>query len=201
MLRIYFLPVIALCLANQPVFAERADRNKPIHVEANRLTIDDDQRVQILEGDVLLTQGTLRIQSNKLVITEDAQGFQRGVATGGPKGKAHFRQKREGKTDYVEGEGERIEYDTRTEVAELFQNAWVKSGQDFVKGEYIWYDSVSEKYTANSTLPGVINERPGRVRAILQPRNKTEAPEPQETTPPILRSSTHIQPTSSGSHR
>lgn len=192
MLRNLLTTTLALCLISHPVLAERADRNKPIHVEANRLTMDDDQRVQILEGDVLLTQGTLRIQSDKLVITEDAQGFQKGVATGGPKGKATFRQKREGKTDYVEGEGERIEYDTRTEVAELFQKAWVKSGQDLVKGEYIWYDSVSEKYTANSALPGNVNDRTGRVRAILQPRNKTDPTPPQADHAPVLRSSKHL---------
>lgn len=193
MLRTHFLPAIALCLACQPVLAERADRNKPIHVEANRLTMDDDQRVQVLEGKVLLTQGTLRIESDKLVITEDAEGFQKGVATGGPKGKATFRQKREGKTDYVEGEAERIEYDTRTEVVELFQKSRVKSGQDLVKGEYIWYDSVSEKYTANAALPGSVHEGTGRVRAILQPRNKTEAPIPQAEPAPTLRSSKQIQ--------
>lgn len=167
------LPVLILMLALiLPAHAERADRDKPINVEAARMTIDDNRHMQILEGDVVLTQGTLQILADKVVITEDRQGFQKSVATGGPKGKAHFRQKREGRNDYVEGEGERIDYDTRTEIAELFQKAWVKSGQDTVRGDYIWYDAISEKYTANANAPGETQGKPGRVRAILQPKSK-----------------------------
>jgi lipopolysaccharide transport protein LptA len=69
------------------------------------------------------------------------------------RGLARFRQKREGKEEYVEGEGERIDYNTNTEVVELFHRAWVKSGEDQVRGDYIWYDAVSEKYlvTAGET--------------------------------------------------
>lgn len=166
------MSLLLLLSCTFPALAERADRDKPINVEAARLSIDDNRHVQTLEGDVVLTQGTLQIHADKIVITEDRQGFQKSVATGGPKGKAHFRQKREGRNDYVEGEGERIDYDTRTEIAELFQKAWVKSGQDTVRGDYIWYDSISEKYMANATAPGETQGKPGRVRAILQPKAK-----------------------------
>ena len=173
---------LIVIFGTQPSWAERADRSKPINVEANSLTVDDEKHTQVLEGDVLLTQGTLTIRANKMVITEDTDGFQRGIATGGSKGKAYFRQKREGRTDFIEGEGERIEYDTRKEVAELFNQAWVKSGQDLIKGNYIWYDAVTEKYRANAALPASpqanANARaentnsaiPNRVRAVLQPK-------------------------------
>lgn len=184
---------VLLLISAQSSFAERADRNKPINVEANSLSVDDEKHTQTLEGDVLLTQGTLTIRANKMIITEDTQGFQRGVASGGANGKAYFRQKREGRTDFIEGEGERIEYDTRTEVAELLNNAWVKSGQDLIKGAYIWYDSVSEKYRAAAALPikntqtsiaaqNTGAEAPsgatGRVRAVLQPQSQKRSSEP-----------------------
>ena len=190
------LTLAVFSLTSQAVHAERADRDKPINVESNTLTVDDDRHIQTLEGDVLLTQGTLNIRADKLVITEDRQGFQKGVATGGPKGKAYFRQKREGRTDFIEGEGDRIEYDTRSEVAELFKRAWVKSGHDLVKGDYIWYDSISEKYRANSAAPGEVttsNNQPARVRAVIQPQTRNKQnPESQAETTTSLQSSNQL---------
>ena len=65
-----------------PAHAERADRDKPIQVEANRITIDDAKKIQILEGNVVLTKGSLIIQSDRIVVTEDQYGFQKGTAFG-----------------------------------------------------------------------------------------------------------------------
>jgi lipopolysaccharide export system protein LptA len=163
--------------------AELADRNKPISLEADRVTIDDIRRVQVLEGNVVLTQGSLMIHSDKIVITEDAQGFQRGVATASPGGLARFRQKREGREEWVEGEAERIEYDTQREVAELFHRAWIKNGNDQLRGEYIWYDGISERYLASSGEKSAQDPlHPSRVRATLSPRNKEEPA--KENSPP-----------------
>lgn len=160
--------------------AEKADRDKPIQIEAKKITIDDAKKIQVLEGDVILTKGTIVIRAERVIITEDPQGFQKGTAFGGAGKLASFRQKREGSEVYVEGEAERIEYNTSNEVAELFHRAWVKSGEDQVRGDYIWYDAVSEKYLV--TVGDHLNQRgaPSRVHAIIQPKNKT-APTPPAT--------------------
>lgn len=174
--------LLGLMLLGQPsAHAERADREKPITLEANKVTIDDIKRVQILEGSVILTQGTLMIQSDKIVVTEDQYGFQRGVAFGGKGGLARFKQKREGSEEWIEGEAERIEYDTRTEVAELFHRAWIKSGQDQLKGEYIWYDAISERYLASAGESSL--KKPSRVRAIIQPKTREAAPPANSNSP------------------
>uniref|UniRef100_UPI002FD8C14D lipopolysaccharide transport periplasmic protein LptA n=1 Tax=Rivihabitans pingtungensis TaxID=1054498 RepID=UPI002FD8C14D len=83
-----------------PAYAEKADREKPINLEADRMSMDDINKVQVYEGNVILTQGTLQIRTAKLVVTQDADGFQKGVATGGENGLARFRQKREGKDEW-----------------------------------------------------------------------------------------------------
>ncbi len=167
----------ALLAASLTAHAERADRNKPVHLEAERVTVDDIKRVHIFEGNVLLTQGTLSIRSAKLVVTQDAEGFQKGVASGGTDGLARFRQKREGKEEYVEGEGERIEYDSRSERSEFFARAHVKSGIDEVRGNYILFDGITEQYLVTAN-PGAKPGTPsGRVTAIIQPKNiKNAAP-------------------------
>lgn len=172
------LAAIALSLALLPPFAhaERADREKPMLLEANKISIDDARKVQILEGDVVITKGTIIIKANRIIITEDKYGFQKGVAFGSKNALAYMRQKREGRDDYVEGQAERIEYDTNSEVAELFHRAWVKSGEDEVRGDYIWYDAISEKYLVSAGDAKGANAPAPRVRAVIQPRNKDSEP-------------------------
>ncbi|AXS80771.1 lipopolysaccharide transport periplasmic protein LptA [Dechloromonas sp. HYN0024] len=158
--------------------AERADRDKPMLLEANRASIDDAKKIQILEGDVLITKGTMSLKADRVVITEDQYGFQKGTAFGGKNGLAHFRQKREGKEEYIEGEGERIEYNTNSEILELFHRAWVKNGEDLVRGDYIWYDAISEKYLVTAGDSRDPKAPPARVRAVIQPKNKDSEPKP-----------------------
>lgn len=171
------LTTLTLCLlATTPVLAERADRNKPMQLEANRISIDDAKKVQVLEGDVVITKGTLILKAERIVITEDQYGFQKGSAYSGKNRLAQFRQKREGKDEYIEGEAERIDYNSNSEIAELFHRAWVKSGEDQVKGDYIWYDAVSEKYLVTAGDNRDPKAPPGRVRAVIQPKNKPGEP-------------------------
>jgi len=174
------LASLTLCLLiSLPAHAERADRDKPMLLEANRVSIDDAKKIQILEGDVLITKGTMVLKADRVVITEDQYGFQKGTAFSGKNGLAYFRQKREGKEEYIEGEGERIEYNTNSEILELFHRAWVKNGEDLVKGDYIWYDAVSEKYLVTAGDTRGAKAPPGRVRVVIQPKSKDS-----ETTPP-----------------
>lgn len=159
-------------IAALPAHAERADRDKPMLLEANRVSIDDAKKVQVLEGAVVITKGTMVLKADRVVITEDQYGFQKGTAFSGKAGLARFRQKREGKDEYIEGEAERIEYNTNTEVAELFHRAWVRSGDDQLKGDYIWYDAIAEKYLVTAGETRDPNAPPPRVRAVIQPKNK-----------------------------
>lgn len=180
--------VLAACgfLVTGTAHAERADRDKPVKLEADRVTVDDIKRVHVFEGNVVLTQGTLVIRTARLVVTQDAEGFQKGVATGGEGGLAHFRQKREGIEEYVDGEGERIEYDARHEKAEFFARAYVKSGMDEVRGHFISYDGLTEKYfvTAAPSAGGGQPGNAGRVTAVIQPKNAKPAAIPPTTSSP-----------------
>jgi len=173
------LATLTLCLMiSLAAHAERADRDKPMLLEANRASIDDAKKIQVLEGDVLITKGTMTLKADRVIITEDQYGFQKGTAFSGKNGLAYFRQKREGKEEYVEGEGERIEYNTNSEILELFHRAWVKNGEDLVKGDYIWYDAVSEKYLVTAGETRDPKGPPARVRAVIQPKAKDAETKP-----------------------
>jgi lipopolysaccharide export system protein LptA len=151
--------------------AELADRDKPINLEADTVNLDDANKVSVYQGNVQLSQGTLLIRADKLVVKEDAAGFQRATAYGNP---ASFRQKREGLDEYIEGYGLRIEYDARIEKAELFTQARMKRNQDEVRGNYISYDAKTEFFQVigggkEAAAPG---REKGRVRAVIQPKPK-----------------------------
>lgn len=162
--------------------AERADREKPVNLDADKITVDDAHNLRVFEGNVHLTQGTLLIKADKIVVTQDANGYQTGVATGGPGGLAYFRQKREGRDEYIEGEAEKIVNDARTDKSELFGRAHMKSGLDEVHGQYISYDGKTENYVVTNGPSGTVNsdEKSQRVHAVIQPKNKgrDSAPSP-----------------------
>lgn len=168
---------IALACHAPASYAERADRDKTMHLDANRVSIDDANQVSTFEGNVQFTQGTMTIRGDKIVVTQSKDGFTHGTATGQP---ASFRQKREGSDEYAEGFGERIEYDTKNETLNLFGQAHMKRGEDEVRGEHITYSSRTEIFQVNG-MPGkqtdasgkpVDAQDKGRVRAIIQPRNR-----------------------------
>ena len=173
---------ICTCLAGLSfsVFAERADRSKPVNLEADRVAVDERQQIQTFEGNVRLTQGSMSISTSKLVVRQDAEGFQKGIAYGGtpagktdssdPAGLARFKQKREGRDDFVDGEAERIEHDNRTEKTEFFGRARVRSGGDEVRGPYIAYDGKTENYVVSGGSD--TGGKAARVTATIQPKDK-----------------------------
>jgi lipopolysaccharide export system protein LptA len=167
------LAALLLGLVAAPAGAESADRKQPVHIEADRLQVDDRNKTQVFEGEVVLIQGSLVIRGDRLVVTQDAAGFQNGVATSTGARLATFRQKREGVDQYVEGEAERIEYNSRTEKARLFNRARVVSGGDEVRGHFIEYDAISEQYQVTNAPGGAAGSPDGRVRAVIQPKNDT----------------------------
>lgn len=161
----------------QSVLAERADRNKPVYLEADRATVEDvnrkeASRVSIFTGNVVLIQGTMRISADKVIMKEDLNGFRYATATGDL---VSFRQKRDGLDEYVEGWSERAEYDSKTDKIELFRQARLKRGSDEVQGDYISYDMTSEFFKVIGSKERGVEAGPDkRVRITIQPKNKSE---------------------------
>lgn len=177
--------VAALLSALAPTaFAEKADKDKPTHIEANRMSADDTRRLSIFEGNVVLTKGTIIIRADRIVVRQDPEGYQLATATGAP---VRFRQKADPKGDkegiWMDGEALRIEVDDRNEKIELFDRAWVKKDEDEVRGDYIFVDQRSEFFSAMSGKGGASTGSDGRVRAVIQPKNKPEDAPPAPAAP------------------
>ncbi len=152
-----------------PVAAELADREKPVNIESDRLTVDDKKKESVFEGNVVLTQGSIVLRADRLTVRQDPEGFNHATAYGK---QVYFRQKREGVDEYIEGNADRIEYDGKQDKVQLFTNAVVTKGPDEVKGDYISYDAVTEFYQVlggGKSAAGPGNPQ-GRVKAVLQPK-------------------------------
>jgi len=165
-------------LATATASAERADRDKPVNIESDSMIADEAKKVASFDGKVVLTQGSLIIRADRIVVQQDNDGFQRGVATGNP---ASFRHKREGLGEYIDGEALRIEYDTRVDRVEFFNGARLRrdSGDD-IRGDYISYDARTERFTVKASNEASESGREGRVRATIMPKK----PAPQTPASP-----------------
>jgi lipopolysaccharide export system protein LptA len=171
------LLLILLALASANAFAEKADRDKPIDLEADTVMVNDAKKTSTYTGNVILTQGTLIIKGDKLVVREDKEGFQHSTTYGNPQVPSTFKQKMEGKNEYMEGSAQRIEYDGRMDKVQLFTKAWVKRGDDIVHGDYIMYDANSEyaEVIGGGSQAATAGTPTGRVRAVIQPKKKPAA--------------------------
>jgi lipopolysaccharide export system protein LptA len=168
------LPLLAAALLAWalPAAAERADREKEIVVGADRLTADDANRTSVFDGNVVVTQGTMRITAARVTVKEDAQRHKLYVASGAP---VTFRQKRDNVDEWVEGTAERAEFDDRNDVLKLYNRARVKSNQNEISGDFISYDMKREVAEVSGAPPGKAAPADSRVKVIIHPPKK--APE------------------------
>ena len=159
--------ILIALLISQPIsYAEKADRDKPIEIEADTMTVDDAKSTSIYTGDVILTQGTLLIKADELIVRQDKQGFQHSTSLGSP---TTFKQKMEGSNEYIQGKALRIEYDGHMDKIHLYKNAEVKRGKDIVVGDYITYDANAE--VAQALSSNKKNGEKGRTKAIIKPKD------------------------------
>jgi len=172
---IYLIAAVALfwllCAMPRHAVAEKGDRDKPINITADKGSEDNKKQEAIFEGNVVLTQGTLRVEANRVVVHRDKDGFDYATATGAP---ARFRQKRDLADYYVEGFAQRIEYNSKNDIVEFSEKAKLTRGQDELTSNYIHYDSRTEAFQAfnpadNKATPKQDGER---VKAVIQPKAK-----------------------------
>ncbi len=169
-----------LALSPLAALAERADREKEIVVGADRLTADDANRTSTFDGNVVVTQGTMRITAARVTVKEDAQRHKFYVASGAP---VTFRQKRDKVDEWVEGMAERAEFDDRNDVLKLYNRARVRSNQNEITGDFISYDMKREVAEVSGAPPGKAAAPDSRVKVIILPPKK--APEPDEKAAPL----------------
>ena len=170
--------VLLALAAAWPAQAEKADRTKPLNVAADRQgTVDLHNQVVAFEGSVVITKGTIVIRADRVEVREVADGYRTAIAFGSRSRPATFRQKRDDVDEYIEGQGDRLEYEEKGGVVRFTGNAVVRrlrgeTVADEITGNVIAYDNTQERF---SVTGGPSDGAEGRVRAVLTPREGTAA--------------------------
>lgn len=165
----------ALLIGGQAVALE-SDKKQATTIDANQMTYNDKAQVNVFQGNVLLTRGSLSIRGDKLTLTEGKDGSQFAKIEGSP---ARFKQQRDsdkkGEVLLIDGTGNVIEFDGDKSVITLSGNASLQksaNGQltESITGSKIIYQQNTE------SLNVVGNDASGptsRVQAVIKPRTVT----------------------------
>lgn len=164
--------------------AELADKDKPMNIEADGLRYDDVSKTSVFSGNVLITKGTIIMRGSKIEVRQDDQGNQFGQLLGTAASPTFFRQKREGVDEWVEGEGDRLDYDSKAQTVIFTGKATLRRYRgtqlnDESVGSQIVYNSGTEVFTVKGGSQNTSVTNPtGRVRAMLTPIPKDGAKAP-----------------------
>lgn len=183
-MKINIVLALFLAAALQAVHAEKADRGKPLTIEADQPgTLDLVKQVVVFNGNVVVAQGTMSIRAEKVEVRERPDGNRSATALGSGGKPASFKQKRDGVDELIEGVAERIEYDSRGDVVRFVGGAQVRrlrggSPADEITGAVITYDSGNETFSvqgASNAVAGAASGAAsaagsGRIKIILAPR-------------------------------
>lgn len=183
---------LLLALGAAPVGAERADRSKPIVIEAERgSTFDLQRQVTVLNGNAVISQGTMVLRAERIELREMPDGYRAASAIGTPAKPATWRQKRDGgDNEVVEGSAERIDFDGRADTLRFVGNSAVRRLRagvvaDEISGNIIVWDNLAEVFRVEGGAASASNPT-GRVRLTLTPREESAsapAPATQPLTP------------------
>lgn len=164
--RLYAM-LCAILLATS-AHAEQADRDKPVNLEADTVTLDDIKKISVYQGNVVMSQGTLMLRADRVQVAQNANGLDKVSATGHP---VAFRQKTDSGDEFIEGFADRIEYDGVTGQLELIGQARLRRGGDELHGAQISYNANTGFYKVvgqpNAQTPS------GRVRAVIRPKPRS----------------------------
>jgi len=196
-LRFTALLGLSLSLFGVLAHAEKADKDKPMNIEADTMRHDESKMTTQFIGNVVAVKGTLVVRAARLEVQEDGKGQQIAYFWAAPKERVSFRQKRDGVDEYTEGEGESAIYDKQSDLMTLIERAEARilrgtEVSNQVTGQKIVFNNSTEVMTVDGQAKGQSgNGRGERVRAVLTPRKDASAPTAPTNTP-VLRTSPEL---------
>ena len=195
------LPILllaALACTFGVAHAEKADRAKPMNIEADALRHDELKQTSVFSGRVVMTKGSIVLRGARLDVRQDADGYQYGVVTAEPGKRAFFRQKRDtlpgAPDEFIEGESEVIEYDGKADNVRFITRAELRHYRgavlsDEITGAVIVYNNLTDVFSVDGkrTATNAAGDAPApgsRVRAVLAPKDPPPAAAAPEAASP-----------------
>lgn len=154
--------------------ARQSDLEQPIHLSADRAEIDEMTAISRYEGNVRITQGTLRISADTVHVIAPARSVETVKAWGR---RATFEQILDDGRQ-VHAEAEQMTYDANAHTILLEGDAWLTQGRNEFASARIEYDLGEERVVAGAPAEGE------RVDIIFHPETKPEDEATGEATTP-----------------
>jgi lipopolysaccharide export system protein LptA len=179
---IFYLVLTGLWFSNT-ANALDSDKNAPVTINADTTNIDFRTGKRTLTGNVEITQGTLVIKANKVVLIYKGDEIDTATAYGKP---VRFKQLPEGQKEMVHGEGKTLQLKQAKDLVTLKDNAKITQGTNTITGKVIYYNTKTSKMTVKgqssarqkttasgkqetSSKPAGKKTDSGRTRIVIQP--------------------------------
>ncbi|MEH6565714.1 MAG: lipopolysaccharide transport periplasmic protein LptA [Halopseudomonas sp.] len=174
-----FVMTLALCPVTA-VHALPSDSSQPIRIQANAATLDDKRNTAVYTGDVIITQGSMRLAGSRVTLTRDAQGqLNKMVTQGGP---ATYQQTQQANEPPVKARAQTIEYYAADERVVLIDDAFLEQSGNTFQGDYVSYDVRAQVVNAgrntSTGASGAESNGNGRIEITIQPRSRGNAAQP-----------------------
>ena len=157
----------ALTFMSLSALALKDDTNQPINIVSDNQSLDMSNRVVTFTDNVVITQGSIVVKANKVIITRPEENSKKKdtvEAFGNP---VTFHQVMDnGKP--VDGKANKVFYDLATEFLTLTGNAELKQLDSKINGNVITYDVKKQQLNATSSSGS-------RVKTVLIPNQLNDA--------------------------
>ena len=155
-------------------FALPSDRQQPIQLVADKVTYNEKTGLSTYSGNVIIDQGTMRLQANSIVAmsSNDKKGIETITATGSP---ARFQQKVDTNKGLAKGHADKIVYNAQTGIVTLTGNALLEQDGSSIKGAVLRYSMNKGDIEALGT-PNNTGTSKGRVQIVLPPSSGKSFP-------------------------
>jgi len=150
-----------------------AQTNEPINIEADKATLNEKLGKSVYTGNVVLTQGGIRVSAEMITVLSQAGKLSRITATGNPV----TYQQHSLKND-ITAEARQLNYFANEERIVLLDNAKLSQGRNSFSGNQIEYHTRTEVVTA-----AVSEQGSQRVQVTIHPEMQTTPP---ATVTPII---------------
>jgi lipopolysaccharide export system protein LptA len=161
-LAVQSLLLVGIGAATPSVLALPSDQRQPVTLEADRANYNERTGITSYSGNVIITQGTIRIQADQLVVNLDSnRAIKDATAEGHP---ARFQQQLNTDKGLAKGEGQKVFYDAQTGIVTLTGNALLTQDGASFKGN-------SLRYSMNQGDIEAIGNSKRRVQLVIPPNS------------------------------
>ena len=141
----------ALVLLTGNVWALSTDKDQPVSIEADSVDIDEAKEIAIYRGNVILIQGSINLNAEKVVVYNFQSDNSHIVATGE---QVKFSQRPDNSEELIKGRANKAEYGINSTKLELTGKAVLVKGKNTFKNDKIIYDRVKALVKAGTSAKG-----------------------------------------------